>query len=156
MDANGGRSVRDRLREHAEQNYDALVRKTLEEAITAETTRWGTCPNCQHRVAVAFPDVRARTKAVQLWLDQGYGLPKASLEIEGPASDRASRSLMAMARALEYAGVTREQIAAACEYMDTPAAQRSSQPPWQELREAPPVGKGQAPAQLTPGPPPPG
>jgi hypothetical protein len=66
--------VRDRFREDAERYYDQLF-GSLTEAIDAEITRWGDCPNCHHRVPVTFPDVRARTKAIEVLLDQGYGRP---------------------------------------------------------------------------------
>jgi hypothetical protein len=45
--------------------------------------RWGDCPNCKHRVPVAFPDVRARTQAIQVLLDQGYGRPPQTVAITG-------------------------------------------------------------------------
>jgi hypothetical protein len=67
------RSVRDRFREDAERYYDQLF-GSLVEAIDAEIT-WGDCPHCHHRVPVTFPDVRARTKAIEVLLDQGYGRP---------------------------------------------------------------------------------
>lgn len=68
------RSVRERFREDAERMYDTLL-KTVQDAIEAEVVRWGECQNCKHKVAVSFPDIRSRTQAIQLLLDQGYGRP---------------------------------------------------------------------------------
>jgi hypothetical protein len=75
------RSVRERFREDAEHHYELLF-ESLKGAIEAETVRWGDCPNCKHRVPVAFPDIRARTQAVQVLLDQGYGRPAQPVEVD--------------------------------------------------------------------------
>jgi hypothetical protein len=79
------RSVRERFREDAERRYSQLF-ESLSEAINAEVTRWGDCPNCKHRVPVTFPDIRARTQAIQLLLDQGYGKPPQTI-VEEPRED---------------------------------------------------------------------
>jgi hypothetical protein len=65
------RSVRERFREDAETHYETLF-ASLIEAVEASTTRWGDCPGCGHRVPVVFPDIRARTHAVEVLIDQGY------------------------------------------------------------------------------------
>jgi hypothetical protein len=72
------RSVRERFREDAERSYSQLF-ESLSGAINAEVTRWGDCPHCRHRVPVTFPDIRARTQAIQLLLDQGYGKPPQTI-----------------------------------------------------------------------------
>lgn len=79
------RSVRERFREDAERVYETLFTKLLE-AVESEITRWGDCPNCKHRVPVTFPDVRARTQAIQVLLDQGYGKPTERVEVSESAS----------------------------------------------------------------------
>lgn len=85
------RSVRDRFREDAEVHYDKLIDSLLA-AVGAEVTRWGDCPECKHRVPVTFPDIRARTQAIQVLLDQGYGRPAATLQIQ-PLEEGLARSL---------------------------------------------------------------
>ena len=74
--ANGvRRSVREPFREDAERNYETLIASLLA-AVSAEVTRWGDCPECRHRVPVTFPDIRARTHAIEVLIDQGYGRPE--------------------------------------------------------------------------------
>ena len=75
------RSVRDRLREDAERIYDSLFR-SLEEAIESEVVKWGDCPECGYKVRVTFSDIRARTQAIQVLLDQGCGKPALSVRHE--------------------------------------------------------------------------
>ena len=85
------RSVRERFREDAEVHYEKLIDSLLA-AVGAEVTRWGDCPECKHRVPVTFPDIRARTQAIQVLLDQGYGKPATTLQIQ-PLEDGLVRSL---------------------------------------------------------------
>jgi hypothetical protein len=126
------RSVRVRLREDAEANYE-LVRNVLEDAVGAETVRWGDCPRCGKRVPVSFPDIRARTEAVRLWLDQGYGRPKETLETVDASAGMAARYIADMARAFSYAEIPREQLHAALVYASTAPGKRHQLPPWREL-----------------------
>jgi hypothetical protein len=126
------RSVRVRLREDAEANYE-LVRNVLQEAVGAEIVRWGDCPRCGKRVPVSFPDVRARTEAVRLWLDQGYGRPKETLEIVDASAEKATRHIADMARAFSYAEIPRAQLHAALVYASTAVGKRHELPPWREL-----------------------
>lgn len=79
------RSVRERLREDAERIYDSLFR-SLEEAIESEVVKWGDCPECGHKVPVTFSDIRARTQAIQVLLDQGYGRPAESVRVNVDAA----------------------------------------------------------------------
>jgi hypothetical protein len=67
-------NVRDRLRLDAEKHYE-LIFDSLRSALEAGTSRWGTCSRCQKKVEVEFPDIRARTQALQVLIDQGYGKP---------------------------------------------------------------------------------
>jgi hypothetical protein len=83
--ANTTRGVRERFREDAEKHYDKLIASLLD-ALEAETVRWGDCPNCKHRVPVSFPDIRARTQAIQVLVDQGYGKPTETTRVETPES----------------------------------------------------------------------
>jgi hypothetical protein len=75
------RSVRERFREDAERHYELLI-KSLLEALDSEVTRWGDCPHCKHKVPVTFPDIRARTQAIQTLVDQGYGRPLEAVRVE--------------------------------------------------------------------------
>jgi hypothetical protein len=102
------RDVRGRLAKDAADAYEQIV-AAIKEAVTAETTRWGDCPNCQHRVPVSFPDVSARMKALQLWLDQGLGRPVERVETTpvidlSGLTDEELDALLVRANALEAEG----------------------------------------------------
>jgi hypothetical protein len=100
MARNGGlktqarRGVRERFREDAELHYDKLIGSLLD-AVEAETVRRGDCPECKHRVPVSFPDIRARTQAIQVLIDQGYGKPTETtrIETEDEKQQKALRSM---------------------------------------------------------------
>jgi hypothetical protein len=72
-------NIRQRLADDAAEAYEQIL-DAIKEAVTAETTRWGDCPHCRHRVPVSFPDVQARTRALELWLNQGLGKPVERVE----------------------------------------------------------------------------
>lgn len=78
-------NVREALREDASEAYDRIV-DLLEQAMDAERDQYATCPNCSKRHPVKVADWGARTKAVELLLNQGYGRPSDSGKAEGPAS----------------------------------------------------------------------
>ena len=67
-------SVRSRLAGDLESQYDKVV-AALEEAMESTKKAWGFCPKCRTKVQVDFPDHGARIKAVELWLEQGFGRP---------------------------------------------------------------------------------
>jgi hypothetical protein len=75
------RDVRGRLAEDAADEYEEKIKRTLDDALNAETTRSALC-ECGRRVSVTFNDVNARLKAVQLWLEQGYGKPKETKTLD--------------------------------------------------------------------------
>lgn len=93
------RNVRDRLADDAAKDYER-IRDMLREAINAQTTRWGTC-SCGKRVAVDVPDHAARVRAVQLWLDQGFGKLAQTVEYSENASVTAGLSDETKATLLE-------------------------------------------------------
>jgi hypothetical protein len=86
--------VRARLAADAADAYEQIL-AAIKQAVTAETTRWGDCPHCRHRVPVSFPDVQARTRALEVWLNQGLGKPVERLEASG------SEELREQVRSLE-------------------------------------------------------
>ncbi|HYM63246.1 MAG TPA: hypothetical protein VES61_01070 [Gaiellaceae bacterium] len=67
------------MRDDAENSYEEII-AAVKGAINAEVTKQGKC-SCGKWVAVSFPDTKARTAALELWLDQGYGKPKQSMEV---------------------------------------------------------------------------
>jgi hypothetical protein len=66
-------NVRRRLAEDVERLYDGRISGFLEEALAAERSVWGTCSHCHRKTEVSVPDWNARTRALQLALEQGYG-----------------------------------------------------------------------------------
>jgi hypothetical protein len=74
-----GQDIRARLAADAADAYEQIL-DAIKQAVTAETTRWGDCPHCKHRVPVTFPDIQARTRALELWLNQGLGKPVERVE----------------------------------------------------------------------------
>jgi hypothetical protein len=65
-------SVRSRLAEDATAQYEK-VRGALEDAMDAEKQQWAFCPDCEKKVRVDYPDHSARIRAIELWLEQGFG-----------------------------------------------------------------------------------
>jgi hypothetical protein len=88
-----GQDIRARLAADAAQAYEQII-AAIKQAVTAETTRWGDCPHCRHRVPVSFPDVQARTRALEVWLNQGLGKPVE--RVETPASEELREQLQSM------------------------------------------------------------
>jgi hypothetical protein len=86
-------NIRRRLADDAAEAYEQIL-AAIKQAVTAETTRWGDCPHCRHRVPVSFPDVQARTRALELWLNQGLGKPVE--RVETSASEELREQLEAM------------------------------------------------------------
>jgi hypothetical protein len=86
-------NIRRRLADDAAEAYEQII-AAIKEAVTAEATRWGDCPNCRHRVPVSFPDLQARTRALELWLNQGLGKPVE--RVETSASDELREQLQSM------------------------------------------------------------
>lgn len=39
----------------------------------AEKQQWAYCPDCAKKVRVDYPDHSARVRAIELWLEQGFG-----------------------------------------------------------------------------------
>ena len=66
--------IRARLAGDLESQYDKVV-AALEEAMESTKKAWAFCPKCRTKVQVDHPDHGARIKAVELWLEQGFGRP---------------------------------------------------------------------------------
>jgi hypothetical protein len=88
-----GHDIRARLAADAADAYEQIL-DAIKQAVTAETTRWGDCPHCRHRVPVSFPDVQARTRALEVWLNQGLGKPVE--RVETSASEELREQLQSM------------------------------------------------------------
>jgi hypothetical protein len=88
MTSNGpaGKSetVRGRIAQAAEQNYEALER-FFHDALNAEKSVSARCDNCHRMITIAVPDWVARNKVVDTMLNQGFGRPPA--ESAGGAGD---------------------------------------------------------------------
>jgi hypothetical protein len=95
-------TVRSRLATDLESNY-SLVRDALEDAMAATKKTWGFCPKCKGKVQVDFPDHGARIRAIELWLEQGFGKPSTN----GAAAVAPSQALLTDVEAL-----TDDQLAA--------------------------------------------
>jgi hypothetical protein len=67
-------TVRTRLAEDLEGQYD-VVRQALEDAMGTTKKQWLTCTHCQKRSEVDVVDNSARIRAIELWLEQGFGKP---------------------------------------------------------------------------------
>lgn len=69
--------VRSRIAADLARDYDGTIGSFFQEALGAERETWATCSKCNHRTRVDVPDWSARTRALQLMIEQGYGRPKA-------------------------------------------------------------------------------
>lgn len=72
--------VRAALRGEASASYERLA-AFFDDAIAAEREVYGSCTKCGKRVPVAVPDWNARTNAVRLLLEQGYGKPAQTKDV---------------------------------------------------------------------------
>jgi hypothetical protein len=77
-DSSAGKTetVRGRIAQAAEQNYEALER-FFQDALNAEKSVSARCDNCHRIVTIAVPDWVARNKVVDTMLNQGFGRPPA-------------------------------------------------------------------------------
>ena len=66
---------RETIREFALANPH-LVDEFLKGVLAAEQAVWVSCPHCKKRSPVPAPNWSARTKAVELLLEQGFGRPE--------------------------------------------------------------------------------
>ena len=73
--------LRQRLREDADTHYDTLIGSLLETVTAAKTTTYA-CRKCGKENTIQLPDVKARTQAIQLLIEQGYGKPAQTVTIE--------------------------------------------------------------------------
>jgi hypothetical protein len=76
--------IRARLAGDLESQYDKVL-AALEEAMDSTKRAWAFCPKCRTKVQVDQPDHGARIKAVELWLEQGFGRPGTGSALEAPA-----------------------------------------------------------------------
>lgn len=75
--------VRARLRSALEEGYEERVESFMDEALGANREVTVTCRNCAHRTPALVPDWSARTSALRLLFEQGYGRPKTEAAEEG-------------------------------------------------------------------------
>ena len=66
------------LREGAD--VEAII-GVLRDAMVAEKTVWGSCDGCKKKFPVVVRDTAAALRAVELWIEQGFGRQKVS-EVE--------------------------------------------------------------------------
>jgi hypothetical protein len=57
------------------------ITKALEDAIAAETTKYGDCPRCKKRVPVEFPDIQGRVKAMKFLIEAAHGKPSQTIDM---------------------------------------------------------------------------
>jgi hypothetical protein len=72
---------RETIREFALANPH-LVDEFLRGVLAAEQSVWVSCKHCKRRSEVAVPNWSARTKAVELLLEQGFGRPEPAPLVE--------------------------------------------------------------------------
>jgi len=77
-------TVRSRIAQAAEQNYEALER-FFHDALAAEKSVSKRCDHCHRIVTVSVPDWVARNKVVETMLTQGFG--RAPAESAGGAGE---------------------------------------------------------------------
>ena len=66
------KNVRKRLAESSDKNYDK-IEKALLEGIEAKKEHWFTCKHCNKKTQVRVMDQNARNRAVEIYLEQGFG-----------------------------------------------------------------------------------
>jgi hypothetical protein len=76
---NGRRSIRERIAQAAEDNYEALE-SFFRQALNADKSVHTSCPHCGKRFRVDVPDWAARDKIVNTMLTQGFGRPAAETD----------------------------------------------------------------------------
>jgi hypothetical protein len=81
----GVSGMRARLANDLESQYDTVV-SALKEAMESTKKAWAYCPSCRKKVQVDHPDHGARIKAVELWLEQGFGRPGTGAAAESAIS----------------------------------------------------------------------
>jgi hypothetical protein len=69
-------TVRERIARAAEESSEQLQR-FFEDALAADRKIWTSCPTCSKRHEVEIHDWNARTKVVEVMLNQGFGRPKS-------------------------------------------------------------------------------
>jgi hypothetical protein len=70
------RGIRRRIADDLEAVYEERVSSFFTEALEATKDVWATCTHCNRKTPVQTPDWNARTRALQLMIEQGYGRPK--------------------------------------------------------------------------------
>jgi hypothetical protein len=69
-------AVRERIAKDAESMYADLA-AFFKNALEADRKVWVTCSHCDRRTETEIPDWNARSKAVEMMLNQGFGRPPA-------------------------------------------------------------------------------
>jgi hypothetical protein len=96
--ATSRKQMRSWLAEMTDDNREAIWAALLE-AVNGDTTRRGRC-TCGRDVHINFPDANGRANAAKILLDQAYGRPKETIEVEHstkPLADLTDQELEAWA-----------------------------------------------------------
>ena len=67
-------AVRERIAKDAETMYGELA-EFFRNALAADRKVWVTCSHCDRRTEAEIPNWTARSKAVEMMLNQGFGRP---------------------------------------------------------------------------------
>jgi hypothetical protein len=70
-------AVRERIAQDAESMYSQLA-EFFKSALAADRKVWVGCAHCGRRTEAEIPDWTARSKAVEMMLNQGFGRPPSS------------------------------------------------------------------------------
>ncbi len=79
--------LRSRLAQDAADDY-SLIRAALRDAISATKTVWGDCPGCSKRVPVQISDHQSAIRAVEKWMELGFGRTPVEKDDRVAASGR--------------------------------------------------------------------
>jgi hypothetical protein len=74
-------AVRERIAKDAESMYADLA-AFFKHALEADRKVWVTCSHCDRRTEAEIPDWTARSKAVEMMLNQGFGRPPSG-DVDG-------------------------------------------------------------------------
>lgn len=67
------KNLRNLLQEMAEEDKEQMKATLRHLAFEAEYERRATCPKCNHKFGVSYPNAAAQTNALRLWFEMGYG-----------------------------------------------------------------------------------
>jgi hypothetical protein len=127
--------VRAKLAQAAAEDYE-LIRSALRTALQSETVRHQKCSYCKRSNAFVIPDNNARIRAVETWLEEGFG--RAAQQAEAPTVGGAEQFARVLEE-LDSAGFDDWCCGMLLKFLDVAA--RGGLPPAPDSRE---VAKRQA------------